>query len=53
MKRGMACMTHYYTCMPHIDHTERLNIDPGPSRIPLKHAIWPIYIKGGLALYAL
>ena len=22
-------MTHYHTCMSHIDHMRRLNIDPG------------------------
>ena len=35
----VACVTHYFTCMPHIDHMRRLDIDPGLSRIPIKYAI--------------
>ena len=27
--RGVACMTYYRRCMPHIDHMRTLNIDPG------------------------
>ena len=43
--QGVACIAHYYICMPPIITylVKRHNIDPGTSRIPIKYSIWPIY----------